>query len=268
MLWSCRRFDSSPKISTPTKVPAMPPRPPIRLVPPITTAAMASSSSPWPASGLPWRYCATKSTAATPASIPEMRVGGDLGPRDVDAREPRRLLVAADGVDVAAERGEAQHRAVEDHRGEEEQARHRHDPEDQAAQPVELGHRVRAGIDRQHRVVLPGGQPRHPERGHHHRQGHDERLQPAADDDQAVERADDQPDAGGDQQDADHPELAGDLRQQEPERGRHPGQPDRDRQHPPAQRAEPRVAAPAGDGAAGRAPEAEAGQRRQHHEER
>ena len=76
------------------------------------------------------------------------RVGGDLGAGDVDAREPRRLLVAADGVDVAAEGGEPEHRAVDQHGGEEEQARHRDDAEDEAAEHVELGDRVRAGVDR------------------------------------------------------------------------------------------------------------------------
>ena len=38
-------------------------------------------------------------------------IGGDLDPADVDARQPRRLLIAADRVDVAAERREPQHGA-------------------------------------------------------------------------------------------------------------------------------------------------------------
>ena len=176
-----------------------------------------------------------------PGEHPRDRIGRDLGPRDVDAREPRRLLVAADGVDVAPEGGEAQHRAVDQHRGEEEEARHRHDPEDEAPEHVELGHRVRAGVDRQHRVVLPRGQPRHPERRHHHRERDDERLQPPADDDDAVDRPDHQPDARRDQQHPDHAELRRDLRQQEPERQRRAGEPDGDRQDPPAQRVEPRL---------------------------
>src|SRR3954451_19708345 len=71
MLLSWRMLPSRPKISTPMNVPARPPLPPMRLVPPIATAAIAFSSSPLPASGLPCRYCATYSTPASAASPPE-----------------------------------------------------------------------------------------------------------------------------------------------------------------------------------------------------
>ena len=83
-----------------------------------------------------------------PASMPGDGVGDDLGAADVDAGEARRLLVAADGVDVAAEGGEAQHGAVDEDGGEEEEAGDRHDAADEAAQDVELGHGVGAGVDR------------------------------------------------------------------------------------------------------------------------
>ena len=42
-----------PKIRTPIIVPASNPTPPLRSVPPITTAAIASNSSPLPALGFP-----------------------------------------------------------------------------------------------------------------------------------------------------------------------------------------------------------------------
>ncbi len=43
-----------------------------------------------------------------PASRPETRIGDELHPPDVDAGQPRRFLVAADRIDVAAEGGELQ----------------------------------------------------------------------------------------------------------------------------------------------------------------
>ncbi len=145
------------------------------------------------------------------------RVGDDLHAAGVDAGQPRRLLVAADRVDIAAERREAQHRAVDDDRRDEEQAGHRDDAEHQRAQHVELGDGVGAGIDGQHRVVLAGGEPGDAERRHHHGERHDEGLQPAGDDDEAVDRAEAQADAGRDEQHAEHAELGLHLRQQEPQ---------------------------------------------------
>ena len=140
-----------------------------------------------------------------------------LVPADVDAGEARRLLVAADGVDVAAEGGEAQHRAVEEDGGEEEEAGDRDDAPDEAAQDVELGHGVGAGVDGQDGVVLAGGEAGDAEGGHHHREGDDEGLQAAADDDDAVDGAEEEADGGGDEEDAEDAELGRDLRQGEPE---------------------------------------------------
>ena len=99
-------------------------------------------------------------------------------------------------------------------RGEEEEAGHRHDAEDQRAQDVELGDGVGAGVDRQHRIVLAGGEAGDAERRHHHGERDDEGLQPAADDDDAVDRAEQQADAGRHEQHAEHAELRRDLRQQ------------------------------------------------------
>ena len=45
---------STPMINVPTMVPEIEPLPPESRVPPITTAAMASSSYATPALGLPW----------------------------------------------------------------------------------------------------------------------------------------------------------------------------------------------------------------------
>ena len=95
------------------------PRPPKRLVPPITAAEIASSSSVPP----PW----SRSTRADvrrehDAAEAGHRAGDhedeDPDARDVDAGAPRRLGVAADGVDVAAER-----RALRDERPDEQERR-------------------------------------------------------------------------------------------------------------------------------------------------
>ena len=53
-----------------------------------------------------------------------MRVDGDLHAVDRHPGQPRRLLVAADGVDVAPEDRRAQQHGEERHDGQEEQARH------------------------------------------------------------------------------------------------------------------------------------------------
>src|SRR5215470_14347375 len=59
-------------ISTPIKVPMMDPRPPYKLAPPITTAAIASSSSPVPATGsmdMTWAEAKVIATADKPPEI-------------------------------------------------------------------------------------------------------------------------------------------------------------------------------------------------------
>jgi hypothetical protein len=58
-------------ISTPISVPMMEPRPPNRLAPPITTAAMASSSIAVPVNGSTERICAMEKVTATAASAPD-----------------------------------------------------------------------------------------------------------------------------------------------------------------------------------------------------
>src|SRR5262245_27767539 len=58
-------------------------------------------------------------------------VGDDLDAPDIDAREARRLLIAADSVDVSAEWRKPQHGAIDERGGDEEQARHRKNAEDQ-----------------------------------------------------------------------------------------------------------------------------------------
>jgi hypothetical protein len=60
---------------TPIKVPTIDPRPPYKLAPPITTAAIASSSSPVPPSGsidMTWAEAKVIATADNP---PEMTYG-------------------------------------------------------------------------------------------------------------------------------------------------------------------------------------------------
>ena len=87
----------------PTIDPAMVPSPPESDAPPMTTAAMTSSSRPIESVGSPTVSVENSRTPASPASAPAMRVDEDLHARDVDAADERRGLVAADGVHVAAE---------------------------------------------------------------------------------------------------------------------------------------------------------------------
>ena len=81
------------------------PRPPKRLVPPITAAEIASSSSvPPPWSGATERRLPASMMPPTPAMRPEIMKTRIRMRGDADAGAPRRLGVAADRVDVAAER--------------------------------------------------------------------------------------------------------------------------------------------------------------------
>src|SRR5271165_5802010 len=67
-------------IRTPINDPIIDPRPPYKLAPPITTAAMASSSSPVPASGSIDMTCAEAKVIATADNPPEMTYGRMLKP--------------------------------------------------------------------------------------------------------------------------------------------------------------------------------------------
>ena len=104
-------LDSSPKISTPQKVPAM---------------AAAPAHQAGAADDDRGDRVELQPGAGVRLSLPVLRdvedgrdageqagngVGDDLHLAGLDAGQPRGLLVAADGVDVAAERREAQHRA-------------------------------------------------------------------------------------------------------------------------------------------------------------
>ncbi|MNT30303.1 hypothetical protein D3C72_1660910 [compost metagenome] len=68
-IWA-RPAASTEMISTPKKVLITEPRPPIRLVPPITTAAMTCSSRPEPALGSAASRREIWNSAARPASSP------------------------------------------------------------------------------------------------------------------------------------------------------------------------------------------------------
>ncbi len=63
---SVRPLRNTPTMSAPTRVPMMMPRPPKRLVPPSTTAVMASRFSVCPALGSPAPMRATLSKDAMP----------------------------------------------------------------------------------------------------------------------------------------------------------------------------------------------------------
>ena len=62
----------TPKISAPSTVPSIDPRPPCSDTPPITAMAMASSSYIWPMPACAVRFLELSTMAAMEASIPAM----------------------------------------------------------------------------------------------------------------------------------------------------------------------------------------------------
>ena len=67
------------------------------------TAAMASSSMPMPALGKPELVRPASSSPASPAKKPQIDVDIDQHAIDIDAGDARRLRIAADRVDMAAD---------------------------------------------------------------------------------------------------------------------------------------------------------------------
>ena len=71
----------------------------------MTTAAIASSSVPMPLRGYPAPEYGGEQQSGEAAAHAADDVDDDLGARDVQAHEARRLLAAADRVDGPAEAG-------------------------------------------------------------------------------------------------------------------------------------------------------------------
>ena len=112
------------KIRTPKTVPTMVPRPPESSVPPMTTAAIASSSKSLPWVELPVDVRRDQHERGEPAAEPDQDVEHHGVPLDVDAGEAGGLGVAADGERAAAEGG-----AVQQHpagRGDQREDDHQH----------------------------------------------------------------------------------------------------------------------------------------------
>ena len=80
----------------------------------MTVAAMASSSYIMPAMGCAELSRAVRMTAAIALTKPGHRVDHRLVEPHRDTRQPRRFLVAADGVDVAAEGRTREHDVRDD----------------------------------------------------------------------------------------------------------------------------------------------------------
>ena len=94
---------NTPTITAPISVPMMLPRPPNRLVPPRTTAVMLSRFSVvWPAFGIAELGAGDEEQRRDPRHEPGERVDAEQDAVRVDAGQPRRLGVVADGVDVPA----------------------------------------------------------------------------------------------------------------------------------------------------------------------
>ena len=89
----------------PMTEPMMVPRPPNRLAPPMTTAAMALRLSVAPEAGEPAPSRAITSTAATPASDTGQQVDLEQVPPVVDPGPDHRLPAVPDAQRVGAEPG-------------------------------------------------------------------------------------------------------------------------------------------------------------------
>ena len=95
---------------------------------------------------------------------PAMREDRDADAVDADARPPRRLGVAADGEDVAAEAGALDHVLHADHEGEQDQHRQRHAAvgvEDRATATIATA-ATSDDPEHQRRQALAGEPGRHP----------------------------------------------------------------------------------------------------------
>ena len=80
-----------PRVSAPIAEPMIEPRPPIRLVPPSTTAVMTSSSNAVPELDEPLASRVAVSDAGERGEQPGERERGQLDPADVDAGAAQRL---------------------------------------------------------------------------------------------------------------------------------------------------------------------------------
>ena len=165
MLLSWRMLPRKPKISTPTSVPADAP----------LAAHQAGAADHHggdrvelePVAGvrLALQVLRHVEHAGQAREHARERVDRDLHPVDGDAREPRRLLVAADGVDVAAE-GRACEQRQRRSRSAARKNRpgHRQDAPQQRPQQLEVCGGVGAGVDR-HAPTGPARPPAVPRRG-------------------------------------------------------------------------------------------------------
>ena len=100
----------------------------------MTAAAIAVSSMPMPSCSVDVVSRATSSSAATPAQNPRDGESGDDNASDLHAREARRLMVAADGIDVAAET-----RGDENELKQRQQAKHDEEGQRKPWHPHEVG---------------------------------------------------------------------------------------------------------------------------------
>ena len=91
---------NAPKIA-----PKMLPRPPIKLAPPITHAAMASNSNKRPASGLALPTRAVMTTTGDRHQCTHRRKYPQRNTTHVDTGEVRRFGVTTDRIDVTSETG-------------------------------------------------------------------------------------------------------------------------------------------------------------------
>ena len=117
-----------------------PPRPPIRLAPPMTTAAMTLSSAPTPTCAEPTPVRLVEMMPGDRRERPGDDVDGENVARHGDAGEAHRLLVRADRRDDAAEPREVQHDAADQEDGEHQDHRLRQAEKEPGA---EIGERRR-----------------------------------------------------------------------------------------------------------------------------
>ena len=165
----------TPMMSVPTSVPPTVPTPPERLVPPMTTAAIASSSYATPSFGLPCSSCAQWTRPASAASTPQITYTIVFCHADPDAGQSRGRFIVADRVGIASAASPRQQHVDSGNGAEEEHGWRRDERNDLAAERAEgFGGGARPERHRNRRAAAQI--PRHPARGAHGGQRDDEWL--------------------------------------------------------------------------------------------
>ena len=142
------------RISTPSATPKRLPTPPARLTPPSTTAATTWNSKPRPATCTRRAEARRQQDAGDAGEQRADDEGDELGAADVVAGKPRHLGIAADGIELPAERAMAHEVDEGDEEDERDERRVGHRAEQapvadlvEALEHQVVGDRLLAGVD-------------------------------------------------------------------------------------------------------------------------